>query len=149
MLHSTLVEEFTATSAMLDVGCLIRLLENRLSLGASVQNLGEPLKYVDVGDPLPRVVRIGASTSIRLMRQPVTVALDVVRWRGENVNIHIGIEQLICEVLSVRCGYRTGYELESVSFGFGLDLGRFHLGYGFGPMDTLNAIQIVELSCRF
>ena len=90
MLHSTLVEEFTATSAMLDVGCLIRLLENRLSLGASVQNLGEPLKYVDVGDPLPRVVRIGASTSIRLMRQPVTVALDVVRWRGENVNtIHI------------------------------------------------------------
>ncbi len=147
-LHSTLVEEFTASAFGFDAGAVYRisLSEIPVNIGASVQNIGTPVKYIDEGDNLPVVVRAGVSASLKEMDVPLVVAADGIMLPADNsVKCNLGAEYFAGEMLALRAGYKIGYDTESITAGFGVMFDMFRLDYSFGFVSGLESTHKVSV----
>lgn len=150
MIHSTLIEEFDTSAFAFDLGGLYKLIEDKLSLGLAVQNLGEELKYIDSGDSLPVTVRIGGAYRTNFGEDHKVIgALDVVKPNDDDFKENIGIEYWFRELLALRIGYRIGYDLDSMTFGLGYIFKNFGIDYGLAMMDELNEMHRVSFTIYF
>lgn len=108
----------SGSSWALDASILYKTPIEGLNFGASLQNIGPNISYLESGesDPLPRTLRIGlAYTPLRSKTNKLTVTVELTKilvgvtrniedewedtWRG------FGIEYTLSEFLSLRAGY--------------------------------------------
>lgn len=108
----------SGSSWAIDASLLYKSPIEGLDVGASLQNIGPNIKYLESGesDPLPRTLRIGVAYSplrtktnkLTIMGELTKILVGVTRnvsdewadtWRG------IGIEYTLSEFLSIRGGY--------------------------------------------
>ncbi|MEW6040829.1 MAG: hypothetical protein AB1633_04840, partial [Elusimicrobiota bacterium] len=75
ILNSKLVEEFSATSNMFDIGGKIDI-SKKIKIGLSFQNLGGEIKYSEKGDKLPQTLRTGLA--YRTLNGLI-MAIDIVK----------------------------------------------------------------------
>ncbi len=147
-LHSTLVEEFSASAFGFDAGAVYRISldEIPVNIGASVQNIGTPVQYIDEGDNLPILVRAGASASLKEMDVPLIVAADGIMLPADNsIKCNLGAEYSVGEMLALRAGYKLGYDAESITAGFGVMFDMFRLDYSFGFVSGLESTHKVSV----
>ena len=149
-LSSTLVESARATAYAADFG-LNFTVNPRFNLGGALQNLGTSLKFQSTGDPLPRIMRLGASYTL-LPRTGTLLLFDVEHLFNENENRPaLGLETRVGP-LALRAGYRHSRDTGEFSVGTGFSWSRSALDYSFGLTDgaqTLNSQHRITYSFRF
>lgn len=147
------IDDVSATSFAFDAGLRYRLLE-RLTVGASIANLGRGLKFLRKRDDLPLTYRVGAAYVHPWGRQRhLMLAADL--WKGPDTDWEVGVgaEARVFGPLFLRAGYRTaGTDLdEGVTAGAGFRFGsaagnEFALDYAYVPFGVLGDAHRVSLS---
>ncbi|MEW6061294.1 MAG: PorV/PorQ family protein [Bacteroidota bacterium] len=106
-----------------------------LSFGASVLHIGamSTLKYEST--KLPTTIRVGGSYRYNeIQSMKLTGAIDALQTLDDKItHFHFGIEGTYNDILSLRAGYKTGYEFSSITTGFGVMYGIVKFDYAFVP----------------
>jgi len=119
-------------SAALDIGLLwkpskLGFMEDNLSLGFNLQNLGPKITYINQADPLPTMLRLGGAYKFYSDEfNELTLAIDVVKllvnrdsvggsdpvpislvtgWRRPGIEVGVGIEYWYEKIVAMRAGY--------------------------------------------
>jgi len=152
--YSRLVEQYKASCFAFDLGGLFRSIDNKISLGISLTNLGTGLKYKDVVEQLPTNLRIGFAFNLLEKRDlSILFAADTKR-NIKNVNTDnlysFGLETQLYKLAYFRIGYKTSSLSQMLSLGFGLNVFSFYLDYAYLPLSSVDEItHQLSLSFKF
>ncbi len=147
-ISSTLAEDYAATAYDVDMGVLIRPVDDRLCFGLAVKNIiGSPIKYKNLEHPLPVTVKIGCAAR---QNDWLTICADYEKHdKGLKSGFRLGGEFLIMKLLALRAGYKSGYDQSTFNLGLGLNINGFLVDYSFAGMKDLDSTQQVSLSTNF
>lgn len=135
------IYDWDDTSVALDIGIMANL-NNMLSLGASIQNLGSKLDK----DKLPLSIKLGSSIKL-LPEESILLALDLNVPIDNKMNIHAGAEYNILNNILLRCGYSFGpQDKKGICYGIGFSISRYHLSYAYAPFGNLGDTHLFNLS---
>ncbi len=149
------IDDFTQTAVALDAGLMISLPGERMTIGASVLNLGSTTSaFINSKDDLPVSFQAGVSKALEHL--PVMVTGTVVKFRGDGLDFRFGGEITLSEQLVARLGYDSigrDQQVDSnkdrfagVSFGLGFKVNKFNIDYSlssFGEVGSLNRFTLV------
>lgn len=136
-------------------------LEDKLSFGINLQNVGPSVTYNAQSDPLPTMLRLGAGINVvRDEFNDLTFAIDVAKllvrrdekgadkipksfytaWRNPGVELSLGAEYWYEQLVALRAGYFTEPagigNREYLTFGAGVRYDIFGLDFSFiNPME--------------
>jgi len=148
MFRSTLFDEFTGTSFLIDLGAMYRPTV-KYSAGISLQNVGTKLNYASEAESLPRILRAGTSYKIRHFQNEFLVALDALKIIGySNWRTHIGAEYSLGGLLAFRLGYRLGGDDGRFSLGFGLRWDKYSVDFAMVPNRNFGRSEQISLTIR-
>ena len=145
-----------ASGYMINAGLLASLSNNRIRIGAHVENLGSMNTLVIQSSNLPTNIRTGISADIAQFTFPkgdnvpllLTTNLEIVtpiseRFISEDSQVSVpspfiltGLSLLIDDIGILRLGYRTDDNIRSFSFGTGVFIDRFQFNYSLSPTET-------------
>lgn len=127
-------------------------------LGMSIRNFSPQYKYEDTAFELPMTFRIGFAMDLFDLvggssTQSLLLDIDALHPRDYTERVHIGAEYLFHDLLAIRAGYKTNYDVESLSLGFGLKYAvggvKLKLDYAYSPMDVFNNVQRITIGGSF
>jgi hypothetical protein len=150
-LHERL-DTVMASGASVDVGGLLRVpsenpLLSKLSLGASLENFGTGVRYVDKSEPLPRQVTLGAGLN---QYKHFTAHTELYFSNDVQPYWALGGEYEWFHRFSLRAGYRTGVATgPGFSFGAGANLGRVQLDFAWTPYSQFDDTTQFGVLIRF
>lgn len=145
------IEEIKSTAYAVDLGYQ-RLINNELSLGLSVKNLGSKIKYVEEILNLPLTITAGMAYRIGM----VNMEMDLINNVYDNAtSFSFGTEFAPFEIISFRGGYlfATGNSnkdtVGNITGGVGLKLGKDNrIDYAFTPFADLNNTHKISLTIK-
>jgi len=107
-----------------------------LRFGLAVKNLGPPMKFIETEFDLPLTVQGGVSWRRALGSSGgrLTVAGDLRSVRDDGTSALFGAEYGYGNLLSFGVGYQGGRETQDVSFGLGVERGRFAFHWAYVPI---------------
>ncbi len=143
--------EAKAESFAFDAGYQI-VADGHFGLGLAAKNIGQGIKYINVKDPLPSTLAIGAFFT------PVEV--DIVKWslsadylyylKDKENRVRVGTEAVFMDLLAVRGGVKLLEELDSeYTIGFGLKLFGFEVDFGAILNPQLNDDKTYQASIAY
>jgi len=136
--------ESSSNGYAFDAGVQAGLLDEKIRLGAAVQNIGKMSELANVATPLPRTVRGGLSLSpLSILAEEdassvldLSVAAEVSHLlEEERTQLHLGVSAEVVEMVRVRAGYITNDSLRDLTFGGGLHVSTFVFDYAFLPFE--------------
>lgn len=149
-IHSTLVEDYTASAVAADIGILSKTPIEGLSVGLSLLNNGTEMKFIEEGDALPQRTVVGVGYKMKPMQSvDLKVGVDYISERDVDGIANVGVEVGLLNMVMVRFGYLTDSDLGSVTMGIGISLGWIQLDYGYAMMDELGNLQKASLTFRW
>lgn len=129
------LDNVSAATGAADIG--VRYMVNdHLTLGGSVTNIGPGLKFLNSRSKLPTAGRLGAAYHWSRF----LLAADAVYSGSDDLSGGIGLEVRPVDMLALRVGYRSqgAVELENgLTAGLGLNVGQFQLDYGYAKYGPL------------
>ncbi|HTA16495.1 MAG TPA: PorV/PorQ family protein [bacterium] len=152
--------EYDAYDGAVDLGVHVPLDEGVL-LGVSLLNLGPPVTFISVPDPLPAEALLGLSRSFApLWYNQFNVSVDLEVPFQDNSIEHFGVEDWINQSIALRLGYEidSAQSLNGWTLGLGIQLVQegltFHLDYALLPFyyqgfNSFEAQQQFELGLIF
>jgi len=152
---SSKLEDETAYGFAFDLGGLYKLMEDKLSLGLVIQNLGMGLKFIDERDPLPVNIKTGAA--YKILNNKLILALDINYPLDYDFNAHIGAEYIYeigNIILMPRVGYKTTTisdldTLSGLSAGFGTRYELYGIDYAWVPYGDLGNTHRISINVKF
>ncbi|OGS43159.1 MAG: hypothetical protein A2539_08545 [Elusimicrobia bacterium RIFOXYD2_FULL_34_15] len=121
IIKSKLGEQYSANSVSGDFGIIVRTVNDKFSLGISAQNIGNGLKYQDIADQLPLILRTGIGYKLLgLNNHTLLIAGDVLFPKEDSMKTHLGIEYWYHSLIALRTGYKIGYEPDIITAGIGI-----------------------------
>ncbi len=140
-----------ASGVAIDLGGLY--VKDKLSVGASISNLGSMSELKNESTKLPSSVRFGASYYFDLIgiSSRLLIAADGYKvMDGGQFHANTGAELLYKDFLALRVGYQSGYENKSITTGLGLKYKAFNLDYAFVPYKySLGSSHTITLGTSF
>lgn len=150
------VFQFVANGYAFNVGAATQMLENRLRIGLSVNNLGEMEALDFISTPVPSTLNMGltagliefvtpgpndlplllslhAAYSKPLNEQSTT---DFTRSDADDGFLSLALSGDAADLFSVQAGYRFGPSERPLSFGLGLILDPVRVNYAMVPFST-------------
>lgn len=151
----------TGISVAFDLGLLwkpvnLPFIEDRLSLGFNIQNIGPKITYIQEADPLPTNLKLGAAYSLfKDEFNDVTLAMDfgkllvnrdelgsdpipvsfVTAWENPGMEFSIGMEYWYQQIIAFRGGYFTEPaalgDRQFYNLGAGVRYDIFKLDFGY------------------
>jgi tetratricopeptide (TPR) repeat protein len=134
--------QYSAFAVGADLGLLYRTVDDRLSVGLSIQNMGTTLKYKNEQHSLPSTIRFGIAWYIK---EPLLVAVDVVNTEEQN-RINFGLEYELLKIVFFRAGYNMADGVFSI--GLGVNVFNGHVDYAYSPLLDSN-IHRVTFTMKF
>ncbi len=124
-----------AGGAAVDAGVVYRFPALPLRVAAALQHLGKMTRLLNESTPLPTLLRIGLGflPSSPFLGGQWAFGVDAHTDFKGNFHTSWGAELRPLPVLALRVGYRTGYEVRSIQYGFGFRGNRFSVDYGMTP----------------
>ncbi|OGS26648.1 MAG: hypothetical protein A2297_00110 [Elusimicrobia bacterium RIFOXYB2_FULL_48_7] len=153
-INSAVAGEFKNEAYPLDIGLLYRKdnIDKRIGIGLCIQNLGGSLKTSaadDEGEKLPQVTRAGFSYTSRDEAKIVTFSADALQLQEDpGLKIHMGLEYALGGRLSLRAGYKAGYDLASLTAGFGVEVNGANIDIAATMMGVLGYTYNVSISFK-
>lgn len=146
------VGDVSGSGLAFDLGIAHELSARPLTVGLSVLNLGQGIRFLDQTDPLPLTVAAGVSARLSGV---AAVSLDVRHDAvGGTNDVAIGTEYAVLPGLALRAGYASetaighGSPIGGLGGGLGLRLGRYRADYAFTPF-ALGNVQRLSLGVKF
>jgi hypothetical protein len=129
------IDELSATGFAFDAGIYHVSRIPGVKLAATVANLGTPMKFEEEEFALPRNGRIGASyeREVAAIDGRVMLTVDALFPNDGEVREHIGGEYSYRRMVSLRAGYKAGYDLQGATFGLGAVYRDIAFDYAFLP----------------
>ena len=118
-----------------------------LDLGLAVRHLGDIEGLAGASSDLPTTVSAGARLRVPVgLETPPSVLFEVSKVRDLNTSVRVGAEVRVLGALDLRGGWKSGYEGQSLSAGFGLTWRQWGLDFGYAPFeDDLGSTQRFSL----
>jgi len=120
------LENESVSFLALDVGTILKIVNNKAGIGISVQNLSSSSKIMEQSFNLPVTGRIGIHYLILFSNNKFSLLplIDVIKVIDDDLNICPGAEFVFNNLLSLRMGYKIGHDLEKLTSGAGIKLQR-------------------------
>jgi hypothetical protein len=140
---------FDADAVAADIGIRGPIGEGLIA-GLSVVNLGPPIKFIEVADPLPGAILLGVSRSFQVLSDNrLLISADAEAPFYSAFRGHFGLEDWLGKTFALRGGYLmdTEQSLGGLSGGFGLKLDQegllFQFDYAYRPFyyDGFNSFE--------
>lgn len=148
MLSSTLIEKYAASSYAVDLGILKKV--RKISFGLAIQNIGPGIKYMTQSESLPLTIRTGASYNLVNSDKHILLAAgDLIKVSDERVKFNLGAEYWYVKVFALRVGYKAGYDLDSITWGFGFNFRKYKFDYGVGLLGDFGLTNRMSFSIVF
>jgi len=141
------IEKESALGFALDTGFLAKdILNDNLSLGFAVLNLGSKMTYLNQKDKLPLTIKLG--TSFKLLNDKLLLAIDISKPIDNDLNIKSGFEYCLFNNFSLRGGYSTASQDigSQFTFGFGLKCSLINLDLSYVPYGDLGNMIRISIS---
>ncbi|MCZ6776514.1 MAG: type IX secretion system protein PorQ [Ignavibacteria bacterium] len=155
------IADYASSGLAADVGILYNIPESRVSIGASIRNLGAQLtSYADTKEDLPVDVVVGGSIVPRGLPLLLNVNFHKLNEDADDIGdrfraFTVGGEFTLSKVLQIRVGYDnekrkdlkigTSAELTGFSGGVGINVNGYKVDYAlssFGEIGSLHRISI-------
>lgn len=126
------IDVHDASAVVADFGMLYDTGFRSLRIGALLQNFGTDARYIE--DPFKMPISFRLSTAMEVLGEQgapgrLTVSAEALHPNNDDQRLHVGLEYVLVDALSVRGGYKLGYDEEALSLGVGLSLpGTYGLG---------------------
>jgi hypothetical protein len=156
---SSLVEQYSASTMVYDIGFIYKEFFKGFSAGASLLNFGGGLKYVNQQENLPQQARLGIMYAHAFTYRPemsdekeisVRAFLDSNQTLSQNSLLSAGIEGEFFNMFSVRCGNIFDSNFGGFSAGLGLRAQTgLTLDYSLGFRTDLDPIHKLSLNIDF
>lgn len=109
-----------------DIGTIFYPGFKSFRLGMSVRDFSPQLKYEETPFQLPLTFRIGVAMDVldllgNIPNNSLLISIDALHPRDYTERVHIGGEYTFSNILALRAGYKTNYDEEGLSLGFGLN----------------------------
>lgn len=134
------IDRESAHGVAFDLGAQLDTPLEGLVLGGAVANIGNRPHYVAEEFSLPVDFRGGAAYRFPFDNESVPGEIllsgEVRKSRDEETRTHLGVDLRVKETVSVRFGYKWGYELEDYAFGIGLTRGALSAEYAVVPFQS-------------
>lgn len=163
-IHSS-IAGFSSTGLAADAGILYTIPENRLSIGASIRNLGAQLStYAGIRETLPLDVTVGASIvpkglplllNVNFHKLNETPGTFIDRFRAFTV----GGEFTLSRVLLLRFGYNneqrkdlktgTSAGLAGFSGGIGIAVSDYNVDYALSSLGKIGNLHRISIGTNF
>lgn len=152
---SNLAEDFKSSSISISCGIFLKDISlaqynSKLSLGASLSNLGSGLKYESKASPLPIILSLGSSLNYEDKLLALTSFDYILK---EKKTIGLGLEYKIVEYLCVRGGYRLGEANQGLCLGFGTkkNFGNWigEIDYAYHPIKELQSNHRINFNIKW
>jgi hypothetical protein len=126
---------YSADGFALDLGIKKENLLQDLSWGLVIQNLGKMSALKEEATKLPLNLRTGVSYLLpfQLLENRPLMAADINYIMDDVTTLNFGLEVPLVTYADIRLGYVFGRETQSMTAGFGLNYGIFHIAYAFVP----------------
>lgn len=144
----------SANAYAFDMGVLKKLMQDRLSLGLVIQNVGTGMKFIDKNDPLPINIKLGFAYNIK---ENWKFAIDANKPNDNDINFGLGSEYCykVNESIDVvgRAGYNTITKdtggTNGTTMGLGIDFSNYCIDYAFIPFGNLGNIHRISFDFKF
>ena len=129
-----------------------------LQIGMSIQNFSPQYKYEEEAFELPLTFRIGAAMNLfEVVGGPsnssLLLAVDALHPRDYTERLHMGAEYWFADLLAVRAGYKTNYDEESFSMGFGVKYSVGGIGlkvdYAYSDLGAFDGVNRITVGGTF
>ena len=81
------------------------------------------------------------------------IAVDAVHPRDYSERVHVGAEYLFADLLAVRAGYKTNYDEEALSMGFGVKYAVGGIGlridYSYSQLGAFDGVSRITIGGSF
>ena len=142
--------DWSAGGFGLDVGAYYDIALTGLKVGATVQNIGADVKFIEKEEPLPTTIRAGAVYTTKAAASGVgfSLALDVVKPRFDDAYVGAGLEVEIAGMVALRGGWcgqknRSG---DGFTLGAGVNLDdRINVDYAATSYEDLGLMHRISL----
>jgi hypothetical protein len=131
------------TTLGVDLGFL-GILRQRTRIGFLIKNINEPSLGKGNREPLPQWISAG------IAYEPyygVTTALDVRSLRGEDAELHIGMQFVVTEFMGLRFGFQT--KPNSLTGGLSVGVEPFEVDYSYSSHSVLPGTHHLALGAKF
>jgi hypothetical protein len=132
------LDETSAWGWAVDAGVQYRTKIEGLTFAAVAQHLGPDVTFIADPFKLPATGRIGADYQRNLFPDnDLLLAYDLeIANDARDPRNHFGVEYTYHQMLSLRMGYKTGFESQNVSFGAGLRRNEYSFSYAYLVIDN-------------
>ncbi|MFA4906625.1 MAG: PorV/PorQ family protein, partial [Candidatus Margulisiibacteriota bacterium] len=135
-----------ASAIAVDLGLLAKTINPKISFGASVQNIGTRMRFINQEGDLPLNIRLGLSFRAT---KSFTAALDFVMPRNNRNSLNLGFEYWFQQI-ALRAGYRSYSALgTNFSVGVALKTPSFQVDYAYVPYGDIGNTHRLSLTLRF
>ncbi len=148
IIRQSLGESISASAVAFDAGAL--LTSGYMRFGATLNNIGQKMTFIQEGDDLPASARLGLAASP--FGSSTTGAVDVeIPFDGEMI-VRSGLEYSFSGTYFLRGGYSffpSQGERDfgsGAAFGAGLRMDNYQIDYAFSPAENLNGEAIHRFS---
>lgn len=167
MIRETL-DDITATAFAIDLGLLYkpgmssrgipRYARNKLcnlTLGVAIQNIGTRMKFIEVKEKIPIILKAGASAS--LLKDRLKIAFEFYKPSDNYPELKLGSELWLFDLFAPRIGYRYrtwGKDnnlgtLSGLTAGLGIKVYNYTVDYAFVPYGDLGYTHRFSLGGKF
>lgn len=156
------IDSVNANAYAADGGALYETGWHGVRLGGAVQNVGTQVKFVNESDPLPFLIRGGASVPLRETNAPdcfrnLLLSSDIIVPRDHQAGVALGGEYTGHLFDGLSYSLRSGYQslntdvtgLSGVSMGGGLTFGRVSFDFAWVPFGDLGNTYRYALHIKF
>lgn len=124
------IDYSSASAIMFDAG-LRTPLNDEVTIGGAVKNIGTKPKFENNSYPLPQEYRLGLSYQPASFQNAVEFMADVVFYSDIDSKYNFGAEYKHKRYFALRAGYGAGYDSRGLSIGGGLFYRTFRFDYAF------------------
>jgi hypothetical protein len=117
------IDEYSSQNVISDIGFLYYTGFRSLRIGAFLQNFGLDAEYIDEKFKMPQQMKLGLSAEIwgkRDNQNYLTLLAEVAHPNDVNEHLQFGVENVWLRHISLRLGYKMGYDDENLTLGAGL-----------------------------
>ncbi|MFB0515529.1 MAG: PorV/PorQ family protein, partial [Candidatus Neomarinimicrobiota bacterium] len=150
---SLIVSKNIAFATAVDFGTIFKTGYRSVTVGMSVRNFSNEIKYEREGFQLPLTFRIGISANLfdlfqlPMRSQSLQLHIDASHPRAVSEQMNVGAEYAFFNTLFLRSGYLVNFDERGATFGFGLHLLGLSLDYAYTPFGILDQVQ--QFTLRF
>jgi hypothetical protein len=125
------IESQTASALLVDLGARLRPVE-KVSIGFAGRNIGGSPKFETEKFDVPVTIAGGIDLEIKNL----TAGIEVSKPKNDDLKVNFGLERYIMEFMSLRAGYKYGYDKEDMTFGVGFARSIWRVDYAFVPFKS-------------